>query len=86
MIQVLIEQVNTIAILTLNSPLKVIITSFVNSREACGLQALIFDVVYGSLILSPLLFTLGNTNREICFLKSITCMIVQMAEDTFLFK
>ena len=47
MIQVLIEQVNTIAVLTLNSPLKVIITSFVNSREACGLQALIFDVVYG---------------------------------------
>jgi len=62
MIQVLIEQVNTIAILTLNSPLKVIITSFVNSREACGLQALIFDVVYGSLILSPLLFTLGYIN------------------------
>ena len=44
MIQVLIEGVNTIAILTLNSPLKVIITSFVNSREACGLQDLIFDV------------------------------------------
>jgi len=30
MIQVLIEQVNTLALLTLNCPLKVIITSFEN--------------------------------------------------------
>ena len=33
MIQVLIEQVNTLTVLTLNSSLKVIITSFINSRE-----------------------------------------------------
>jgi len=59
MIQVLIEQVDTLAVLTLNSPLKVINTSFANSREACRLQALIFDALYGSLILSSLLFTLG---------------------------
>jgi len=58
-----LEQVNTIATLTLNSPLKVIIISFVNSREACGLQALISDVVYGSLILSPLLFTLDKAKQ-----------------------
>jgi len=37
MILVLIEQVNTLAVLTLNCPLKVIITSFEKSREACGL-------------------------------------------------
>jgi len=48
---VLIEQVNTLAALTLNSPLKVIITSFVISEEASELQALIFDAVYGSLML-----------------------------------
>jgi len=64
MIQVLIEQVNTIAILILNSPLKVIITSFVNSKEASGLQALIFDVVYGILILSPPLFTLDTGDSK----------------------
>ena len=58
----LIEQVNTLAALTLNSPYKVITTSFVISEEACGFQALIFDTVYGSLILFPLLFTFGNTN------------------------
>jgi len=34
MIQVLIEQVNTLAVLTLNCPLKIIIASFENSREA----------------------------------------------------
>jgi len=37
MIQVLIEQVNTLAVLTLNCPLKVILNSFENSREAYGL-------------------------------------------------
>ena len=53
------SKLTPIVALTLNSPLKVIITSFVISKEACGLQALIFDTVYGSLILFPLLFTLG---------------------------
>ena len=74
MIQVLIEQVNAIAILTLNSPLKVIITPFVNSREACRLQALIFDVVYGSLILSPLLFTLDTIKSVIITLNIYSCL------------
>jgi len=49
MTQVLMEQVNTLPVLTLNSSLKIIITSFANSREACGVQALIFDAVYGTL-------------------------------------
>ena len=45
MIQVLIKQVNILAALSLNSPLKVIITSFANSREVCGLCALIFNTL-----------------------------------------
>jgi len=55
---VLIEQVNTLAALTLNSPLKVITTSFAISEEASGFQALIFDAVYGSLIYSFLYYLL----------------------------
>jgi len=65
MIQVLIEQVNTLAVLILSSPLKVVITSFANSREACGLQALVFDAVCGSLISSSLLFTLDVRHKAV---------------------
>lgn len=76
----LIEQVNTLAALTLNSPLKVITTSFVISEEACGLQALIFDAVYGSLILFPLLFTLDCINLPT---NIVTCLdTIQIWADT----
>ena len=62
--------------------LSYLLTPFIKgvNTEAIGLNAIIFDALCGSLILSSLLYTLGNTyniyvlNKSICFHVQATMM------------